>query len=82
MVEQALAVKPEADRKKLHESIQRASFTVGLTRLAIADVVQAEIETLAMLKALGDVEITIDFMAGLVAAELLIRTGKHVTDKA
>lgn len=82
MVEQALAVKPHADRQKLDESIQRASFTVGIARMSIADVLQAEVETLAMLKALGDVEITIDFMAGLVAAELLVRTGKHVTDTA
>lgn len=82
MVEHALNVKPEADREKLENSIHRASITVGITRQSIADVLQGEIESLAMRRALGDYEITIDFMAGLVAAELLVRTGKHVTDTA
>ena len=82
MVEHALKVKPETDRQKLEDSIHRASITVGITRQSVADVLQAEVESLAMRRTLGDLEITIDFMAGLVAAELLVRTGKHVTDTA
>ena len=80
MVDHALNVRPFADLEKLEQSIARTSISVGITRDSIADVLQAEVESLAMRRALGDVEITIDFMAGLVAAELLVRTGKHVTD--
>lgn len=82
MVAKALEIKPHADRVKLDESIVRQSLTVGITRQGIADVLQAELESLAFRRAMGDVDITIDFLAGLVAAELLVRTGKHVTDTA
>ena len=81
MVEHALNVRPYADLDKLEQSIARTSISVGITRDSIADVLQAELESIAMLKALGDTGFTIDFMAGLVAAEKLVRYGKHVTDE-
>ena len=82
MVAKALEIKPSADRVKLNESIVRQSLAVGIARQGIADVLEAEVESLAMRRALGDIDIPIDFLAGLVAAELLVRTGKHVTDNS
>jgi hypothetical protein len=79
MVEKALQNKPDADLAKLHDSIKRTSLSVGIARTAIADVIQAELESLAMLRVLGTNDITNDFLAGMVCAERLIRTGKHVT---
>lgn len=80
MIAKALENKPNADIDKLEDSIARTSFTVGIVRESIADVLQAELESVAMRYALGDHEISYDFMAGLVAAEKLVRIGKHVTD--
>lgn len=80
MVSKALQQRPDADREKLEQSIQRASLTVGITRNAIADVLDAEIESLAMMRILGDSYITIDFLAGMLATANFVRTGKHILD--
>jgi hypothetical protein len=80
MFNKALQMKPDANRVKLEESIKRASTTVGITRSSIADVLEAETSSLAMMRVLGDTNITIDFLAGMLAALQLIRDGKHVTD--
>lgn len=77
MIAHALKVKPEADRDKLMDSITRTSLSVGITRHAIADVMDAEIEALAFHRALGNMAITIDYLAGWTAATSLVRDGKH-----
>ena len=79
MYNKALEMKPDADKAKLQESIKRASITVGIVRQSIAEVVEAEVENLAMLRVLGDDQYTIDFLAGMIAASELIRSGKHIT---
>jgi len=80
MVYKALEQKPDADRDKLDNSIKRATLTVGITRDSIADVLEAETQSLAMMRVLGTHGITIDFLAGMLAATQLVRNGKHVTD--
>lgn len=80
MFNRAIKQKPDADREKLEQSIKRAGLTVGITRESIADVLDAEIESLAMMRILGDRFITIDFLAGMLAASQFIRTGKHILD--
>lgn len=80
MVAKALEQRPDADRQKLYDSIKRASVTVGITRESIADVLEAETSSLAMMRILNTPEITIDFLAGMLAATELVRNGKHVTD--
>ena len=79
MVERALEVKPDADKQKLNDSIKRSSLTVGITRESIADIVDAEASSVAMLRVLGDGQYTIDFLAGMLAIGEFIRTGKHIT---
>jgi hypothetical protein len=79
MVAKALQQKPDADRVKLDESIKRTSLSVGIARTAIADVIQAEIEALAMMRVLGSNYISNDLLAGMICAERLVRNGKHVT---
>jgi hypothetical protein len=77
MIAHALKVKPEVDREKLLDSIARTSVSVGITRHAIADVMEAEIEALAFHRALGNTGVTIDYLAGWTAATDLVRKGKH-----
>jgi hypothetical protein len=79
MYNKALEVKPDADKQKLNDSIKRASLTVGITRQSIADIVDAEASSVAMLRVLGDDQYTIDFLAGMLAIGEFIRTGKHIT---
>lgn len=80
MVSKALEVRPDADIKKLEQSIARQTLTVGIVRDSIADIVEGEIEALAFMKALGTSGITIDFLSGMVATLSLIRDGKHILD--
>ena len=80
MISKALEVKPLSDIKALEASIKRSSITVGITRDCIADVVDAEIETLIAYRTMGDYSISNDFLAGMLAVADLIRKGTHVTD--
>lgn len=79
MYNKALEVKPNADKVKLNDSIRRTSITVGLVREAIADLIEAEVSSVAMLRVLGDDQYTIDFMAGMLAIGEFVRNGKHIT---
>lgn len=80
MVNKALEQKPNADREKLEDSIKRTGFSIGIARDGIADVLEAETSSLAMMRILGETQITIDFLAGMLAATNLVRNGKHVLD--
>ena len=71
--------KPDADDKKLHQSIIRTGLSVGATREAIAKVLDAEIEALVTYRILGD-DVPVEFIAGISAASELVRYGVHVTD--
>lgn len=79
MVRKALENRPGADLQKLEESIARASFTVGLSRQGIVDVLQAEVETLIAMRVLGT-SIPNDFLAGMLASIDLVKDGRHVLD--
>lgn len=79
MYNKALQIKPQADRVKLEESIKRAGITVGLVREAIAELIEAETSSLAMMRVLGEDQYTIDFLAGMIAIGEFIRTGKHIS---
>ena len=79
MVNKALENRPGADRQKLEESIARASFTVGIARQGIVDVLEAEMETLVAMRVLGT-SIPNDFLAGMLASIDLIKDGRHVLD--
>lgn len=80
MVNQAIKQRPYIDKDKLNESIKRTSITVGITRDSIADVLQAEMELLAFMRVLGEKDITLDFLAGMLASIDFIRNGKHILD--
>jgi hypothetical protein len=79
MVAKALEQKPNADRVKLEDSIKRATLTVGIVRDSIADLVEAETSSLAMMRILGEDQYTIDFLAGMLAVSEFIRYGKHIS---
>ena len=79
MYNKALEIKPYADKDKLNESINRAGITVGLVRQAIAELIEAEVSGLAMMRVLGEDQYTIDFLAGMIAIGEFIRTGKHIS---
>jgi len=75
----AIREKPDADPKKLHQSIIRTGLSVGATREAIAKVLDAEIAALIAYRILGD-NVPVEFIAGISAASELVRYGVHVTD--
>lgn len=79
LVNHALKVKPEVDHDKLAKSIKNTTTSVGITRQAICKVLQAEVDTLVAYRALGTY-VSIDFIAGLLAALDLVESGKHVMD--
>lgn len=80
MYNKALEVRPTTNKEALQASIKRSTVTVGIVRNSIADVLDAEIETMVALRSLGDRSISLDFLAGLLAAADLVRKGTHVTD--
>jgi hypothetical protein len=56
------------------------SLSVGITRMAIASVIEAEIEAMLAYRLLGDTSITPEYVAGLQSAADLVRYGVHLTD--
>jgi hypothetical protein len=80
LVRSALKNKPEADIEKLEASIKRMSLSVGITRMAIASVLEAEVEAMAAYRVLGDSSITNEYLAGMQSAADLVRYGVHLTD--
>lgn len=80
LVRSALTKKPDADLEKLEASVKRMSLSVGITRQAIASVLQAELESMIGYRLLGDVSLTDDYLAGMLAAVELVQHGIHLTD--
>lgn len=80
LVRSALKNKPDADIDKLEASVKRMSLSVGITRNAIADVLEAELEAMIGYRSMGDLSITLDYLAGLQSAVDLVRFGVHLTD--
>ena len=80
LVRSALKNKPEADIDKLEASVKRLSLSVGITRNAIASVLEAELEAMVAYRLLGDVSLNNDYLAGLQSAADLVRYGVHLTD--
>ena len=80
LVRSALKTKPDADIEKLESSIVRMSLSVGITREAIAKVIEAEYEAVIAYRALGDLSITPEYCAGLLTAVDLVRYGVHLSD--
>jgi hypothetical protein len=80
LVRSALKNKPDADIDKLEASVKRMSLSVGITRMAIASVIEAEIEAMLAYRLLGDTSITPEYVAGLQSAADLVRYGVHLTD--
>lgn len=81
LVNYALKVRPDVDPVKLEKSIRNTTQSVSLTRDAICKVLEAEIDTLVAYRALGT-PVSIEFIAGILAALDLVKDGKHVMDKA
>jgi hypothetical protein len=80
LVRSALKNKPEADIEKLEASVKRLSLSVGITRNAIASVLEVELEAMVAYRLLGDTSLTPDYLAGLQSAADLVRYGVHLTD--
>jgi hypothetical protein len=80
LVRSALKNKPDADLEKLEKSVVNLSLSVGITRNAIADVIEAELEAMILHRVLGDPSITLDYLAGLQSAVDLVRYGIHLSD--
>jgi len=80
LVRSALKNKPDADLEKLEKSVVNLSLSVGITRNAIADVIEAELEAMVTYRVLGDPSITLDYLAGLQSAVDLVRYGIHLSD--
>lgn len=80
LVRSALKNKPDADIDKLEASVKRMSLSVGITRNAIASVLDAELEAMVAYHLLGDKSITLEYLAGLQSAADLVRYGIHLTD--
>ena len=80
LVRSALKNKPDADLEKLEKSVVNLSLSVGITRNAIADVIEAELEAMILHRVLGDPSITLDYLSGLQSAVDLVRYGIHLSD--
>ena len=80
LVRSALKNKPDADLDKLEASVKRMTLSVGITRYAIASVLEAELEAMVAYHLLGDKSITLEYLAGLQSAADLVRYGVHLTD--
>lgn len=80
LVRSALKNKPDADIDKIEASVKRMSLSVGITRNAIADVLDAELEAMVAYRSMGDLSITLEYLAGLQSAVDLVRFGVHLTD--
>ena len=80
LVRSALKNKPDADINKLEASVKRMSLSVGITRNAIASVLEAELEAMVAYHLLGDKSITLEYLAGLQSASDLVRYGLHLSD--
>lgn len=80
MAQRAMEIRPSVEHEKIHDSIKRSSITVGIVRDSIADVLDAEIETMIAYRTFGDRSITLDFLSGMLAAADLVRSGTHVSD--
>jgi len=80
LVRSALKNKPDADIDKLEASVKRMSLSVGITRMAIASVIEAEVEAMLAYRALGDTSITPEYVSGLQSAADLVRYGVHLSD--
>ena len=80
LVRSALKNKPDADIDKLEASVKRMSLSVGITRNAIASVIEAEVEAMLAYRALGDTSLTPEYVAGLQSAADLVRYGLHLSD--
>lgn len=80
LVRSALKNKPDADVNKIEASVKRMSLSVGITRNAIADVLDAELEAMVAYRSMGDLSITLEYLAGLQSAVDLVRFGVHLTD--
>lgn len=80
LVRSVLKNKPDADIDKLEASVKRMSLSVGITRNAIADVLDAELEAMVAYRSMGDLSITLEYLAGLQSAVDLVRFGVHLTD--
>lgn len=81
LVRSALKNKPEANVDKLEASIKRLSLSVGITRNAIASVIEAEVEAMVAYRLLGDTSLNNDYLQGLQNAADLVRYGIHLTDE-
>jgi hypothetical protein len=80
LVRSALKNKPDADIDKLEASVKRMSLSIGITRMAIATVLDAEVEAMCAYRALGDLSITPEYVAGIQSAADLVRYGVHLSD--
>lgn len=80
LVRAALKNKPDADLAKLERSVVNMSMSVGITREAICKILDAELDAMVAYRSLGDVSLTLDYLAGLQSAGDLIRHGIHLTD--
>ena len=80
LVRSALKNKPDADIDKLEASVKRMSLSIGITRMAIATVLDAEVEAMCAYRALGDFSITPEYVAGIQSAADLVRYGVHLSD--
>ena len=81
MAQKAMEMRPDVDHQKIENSIKRSSITVGLVRESIADIIDAEIELMVLYRTLGDRSISLDFLAGMLAAADLVRNGTHIMDE-
>lgn len=71
---------PDVQVSEARFAINAMTKTVEVIRTSISDVLEAEVETLAFRRTLGDDSIGIEFLAGMLAALELVRDGKHLKE--
>lgn len=78
LLDQIMHHSPQVERSEAERAIHGMTKTVQVIRTSISDVLEAEIETLAFRRTLGDDSIPFVFLAGMMAALDLVRDGTHL----
>lgn len=71
--------RPEIPISVLTQGVERMSYSVGLVRQAIADMIYAELDIAQFWNEHAEAELSEDFLAGMLMAAWLVERGQTLT---
>ena len=79
LVNRGAEARPDIPTAVLTQGVERMSTSVGLTRQAIANAIYAELDIATFYKEWSEVNISQDFLAGILFAAQLVEQGTTLT---